>query len=68
MTKPYYWAIAISVLVMALSTWAITTWAQQVYDPAPLAIACAYNSSPPTAMPNTFIYIQCTSTNQLSVQ
>ena len=39
--------------------------AQTVLDPQPVAIACAYNASPPTATSGTFILVQCNSSGQL---
>lgn len=44
-------------------------WAQ-VYPgpPQPVALVCAYNSSPPTPVAGQFFYVQCNSSGQIVVQ
>ncbi len=43
------------------------SWSQTATNPAPVAAACAYNTSPPTGTTGTFILVQCNSTGQLKV-
>lgn len=56
-------ALAVIALGVAIA------WAQ-VYPgpPQPVALVCAYNSSPPTPIAGKFFYVQCNSSGQIVVQ
>jgi len=41
--------------------------AQTVQNPAPMAAACAYNTSPPTVSTGQFVLLQCDSTGQIRI-
>ena len=60
------WAMAfVSILTVS---WLLTlAQAQVVVPPSSAAMACAYNTVPPTGTTGTFIFVQCDATGQLKV-
>jgi hypothetical protein len=56
--------IGASVLATLFALWAI---AQPVTNPAPVALACAYNSAVPTGTSGQFAYVQCDASGNLKV-
>ena len=57
--------LTLSILGLALG--AGFALAQRATNPAPSAVACVYNSSPPVATSGTFIIVQCDASGNLQV-